>query len=355
MTLEKATRIATCSLKPNRPYHVQWLITRKCNYRCMGCNVWREQDMKELSTEDIKRGLDILKKLDVVDIVFSGGDPLLRDDIDEILEYASRFFITTVYDNGSMALKKIDAVRHADFVAISLDTLDAKKNDHAKGVKGSWSRAMQAIETLHNEGIVVSVSPTISQLNMHEIINFTNYFLEKEIPIWYCLYSYDTCVDSHQLFKIGKKNDDFEIADKDAMVKLCDSLIEMKKKEDKILITTKTLKAVQQLFSDGERTWKCRALQNFFMIDHLGRVAGCHLRSPVASIFDLPDVWNSPEFKTLRRNYRKCAGCIYLCYIFYSIHGSVIGNFQIAQDRWRNAKLLLKKNSATPLDLATLQ
>lgn len=351
MTLEKVVRVAACSLKPNRPYHVQWLITRKCNYRCEGCNVWRDQDTKELSTDQVKRGLDILKELGVTDIVFSGGDPLLRDDMGEILEYASRFFITTVYDNGSMATEKIDALRQVDFVAISLDTLDAKKNDYAKGVKGAWNKAMQAIETLHNEGIVVSVSPTISQLNMNEIMSFTNYFLAKEIPVWYCLYSYDTCMDSHQLFNIGKKNDKLEIVDNQRMADLCDSLIYLKKKKSNILITTKTLKAVKDLYVDGKRTWKCRSLQNFFMIDHLGRVAGCHLRQPVTSIFNLPQVWDSELFKTLRSEYRKCTGCIYLCYIFYSIHGSVLGNIQLAQDRWRNARLLLKKGF-TPLSVA---
>jgi len=297
-----------------------------------------------LTTEQIKRGLDILKKLDVVDIVFSGGNPLLRDDIDEILRYASRSFVTTIYDNGSMAVKKIEALRHVDFVAISLDTMDAEKCDYAKGVEGSWDKAIQAIETLRRENVFVSVSPTISQFNIREIVDLTNHFLRKGIPVWYCLYSFDTSVDSDQLFKIGRRNDEFEIADREAMVRACDSLIDMKKNDSNILITSKTLKAVKQLFLDGRRTWKCRALQNFFMIDHLGRVAGCHLRKPVVSIFDLPNAWDNPEIKTLRRTYRECDNCVYLCYIFYSIHGSVIGNLQLAQDRWKNAKLLLRKS-----------
>jgi len=188
------------------------------------------------------------------------------------------------------------------------------------------------------------VSPTISQFNIREIVDLTNHFLRKGIPVWYCLYSFDTSVDSDQLFKIGRRNDEFEIADREAMVRACDSLIDMKKNDSNILITSKTLKAVKQLFLDGRRTWKCRALQNFFMIDHLGRVAGCHLRKPVVSIFDLPNAWDSPEIKTLRRTYRECDNCVYLCYIFYSIHGSVIGNLQLAQDRWKNAKLLLRKS-----------
>jgi len=343
MSLEKAARIAMCSLVPNRPYHVQWMITRKCNYRCRGCNVWREQDVKELSTEEIKKGLDILKEFGVIEIVFSGGNPLLRDYMGEILDYASRFFVTTVYDNGSLAAEKIDALRNVDFVAVSLDTLNPEKNDYVKGVKGSWHKAVQAIEKLHDEGINVSVTPTISQFNLYEIIDLTKYFLEKEIPVWFSLYSYDASIDSDQLFKIGRKSDEFEIADKKAMVNLCDSFIEMKRKNSNILITNKILEAIKRLYLDGKRLWKCRALQNFFIIDHLGRVAGCHLLSPVASIFDLPEVWNRPKFHTLRKTYRECTRCTYLCYVFYSIHGGVIGNFKIAQEKWRSSKLLLKR------------
>jgi MoaA/NifB/PqqE/SkfB family radical SAM enzyme len=355
MTLEKAARIAKCSLLPNRPSHVQWLITRKCNYRCRGCDVWREKDVRELSTDQIKNGLDILKDIGVIDIVFSGGLPLLRDDMAEILEYSSRFFVTTVYDNGSLAAEKKEALRNADFVAISIDTLDPQKNDHAKGVKGSWDKAMHSIQTLHSEGIAVSVSPTISQLNLSEMVDLTKYFINRGIPVWYCLYSYDTSVDSDQLFSIGKRSNEFEIVDREAMTRLCDSLITMKKRNSNILVTDKLLKALKNLYSTGERSWKCRALQNFFMIDHLGRVAGCHLRKPVTSIFDLPSAWHSAQFASLRKEYNKCTRCSYLCYIFYSLHGSPLGNLQVAQDRWRNAKLLLKKSSQANPNLARKQ
>jgi MoaA/NifB/PqqE/SkfB family radical SAM enzyme len=343
MTLEKAASIVVRSLTPNRPYHVQWMITRKCNYRCKGCNVWQEQDIRELPTEKVKKGLDILHELGVMEVVLSGGNPLLRDDIGEIIEYASKFFITTVYDNGSMAAKKIDALRHADFVAISIDSLHPEKNDYVRGVKNAWKNAIEAVEKLREEGISVSVSPTISQFNLNEILDFTNYFLSKNIPVWYCLYSYDFSSDANQIFKIGKKNDEFAIIDKKAMTELCDSLLALKKKNSKIFMTNKLLAAIKNLYLTGKRTWKCRALQNFFVIDHLGRVAGCHLHNPVASIFDLPEAWNSPKFEKLRKIYANCASCSYMCYIFYSIHGSVIGNLQIVKEQWKNASRFLKK------------
>lgn len=348
--LRKAVAVAARSMVPNRPQHVQWMITRKCNYHCRGCNVWREQDGRELSTEEIKRGLDILRDLGVVEIVLSGGNPLIREDVDEIIEYSSRSFITTVYDNGSMAVEKIDALRHADFVAISIDSLDPSKNDYIKGVKGAWKKAVQAVEKLNSEGINVSVTPTISQLNLYEIIDITNYFSQRGVSLWYCLYSYDFSDDANQLFRIGKASDEFEIIDNQAMVKLCDFLLEMKKTNTRILMTDKLLKALRSLYlEEGRRTWSCRALQNFFIVDHLGRVAGCHVHNYIASIFDLPKLWNSDQFNDLRKTYSMCSQCTYLCYIFYSLHGSLQGSIDLAREQWKNAKLFLKENSLKPL------
>jgi len=348
--LKKAAKVAARSLVPGKPHHVQWMITRKCNYRCRGCNIWQEQEQNELSTEEIKRGLDIIKNLGIVEIVFSGGDPLLRDDAEEIIKYASRSFVTTVYDNGSMAAKKIDALRKVDFVAISIDSLNESKNDYIKGVNGAWRKAMDAVETLHNEGVNVCVTPTISQMNLNEIVDITNYFSQKGIPLWYCLYSYDMSADSNQnqLFRIGKENDEFVITDKEAMVKLCESLIEMKKRNNKILMTTKLLKALRDLYLDDRRAWNCHALQNFFVIDHKGRIAGCHVHNFAASVFDLPKKWKSEQFKSLRKTYRECTQCTYLCYIFYSLHGSPYGNLSLARDQWKNSMLLLKENSKPP-------
>lgn len=343
MSLQKASRIAISALTPNRPHHAQWMITRKCNYHCRGCNVWKEQNQKELTTEEIKRGMDILRDLGIVELVISGGDPLLRQDAAEIIDYASKLFVTTVYDNGSMAAKKIEALRNVDFVAISIDSLDEAKNDYIKGVPGSWRRAMETVEALHKEGVKVSVTPTISQLNLYEILDITTYFTDKGIPVWYCLYSYDASEDKNQLFRIGKASDEFIIRDNQAMVKLCDALIAMKKKNNRILMTDELLKALRTLFSEGKRNWSCRALRNFLVVDHLGRVAGCHVHNFAGSVFDLPKLWNSEKFNTLREIYSKCTQCSYLCYIFYSIHGSPYGHLMLAKDQWKNAKFLLEK------------
>jgi MoaA/NifB/PqqE/SkfB family radical SAM enzyme len=340
LKLTKAANISARSLMPGKPHHVQWLITRKCNYRCRGCNVWTEQDKRELSTDEVKHGLDILRKMGIVEIVFSGGDPLLREDAQEIIEYASRYFVTTVYDNGSMAAEKIEALRNVDFAAISFDSLNPTKMDYIKGVKGSFEKARHSVETLKKEGINVAVTPTISQLNLDEIVDITNHFTAMDIPVWYCLYSYDMTADENQLFRIGKVQDEFVIKDNQAMVKLCDQLFEMKKKNKRILMTNKLIRAMRSLYAEDKRTWKCKALQDFFIIDHLGRIGGCHGHNFAGSVFDLPKTWDSKEFGDLRNMYRQCQQCTYLCYIFYSLHSGPYGNLALAKEQWKNAKLL---------------
>ena len=145
-----------------------------------------------------------------------------------------------------MAEKKIDLLRKADFVAISIDSLDEAKHDYLKNVDGAWKEGTQAVKALHKEGIKVSVTPTISQRNLDEIIDLTNHYTTKGIPVWYCLYSYDTSIDRKQLFRIGKENDDLVITDRQAIVNLCNQLIEMKKKNKKILMTDKLLLAMLQ-------------------------------------------------------------------------------------------------------------
>ena len=213
-------------------------------------------------------------------------------------------------------------------------------------MKGAWKNAVNAIETLDAEGIRVGVSPTISQLNLYEIVDFTRHFTDKGIPVWYCLYAYDY-PSENPMFGIGKKADEFEITDKEAAAKVCDSLTQLKKERQGVFITTQTLEALKQLFQTGQRTWTCKALKSFLMIDSLGRVAGCHRQEPASSVLELKDVWDSPHFDDLRKKYSQCSQCTYLCYIFYSIHGSVLSNLSLARDQWRNVALFRSKAQKT--------
>jgi MoaA/NifB/PqqE/SkfB family radical SAM enzyme len=127
------------------------------------------------------------------------------------------------------------------------------------------------------------------------------------------------------------------------LAKVFTTLLSLKEESEYVYITKKTLKALKELAATGKRTWNCRALDSFLVVDHLGRVAGCHSREPVASIIDLPKVWKDARFEGFRREYRQCTKCSYLCYVFYSLHSGLSGAVEVLRDQWTTAKILLRE------------
>ncbi len=130
------------------------------------------------------------------------------------------------------------------------------------------------------------------------------------------------------------------------MAEVCDELVRMKENQKGLFITVKILKALKQFFSTGQRTWSCQALRGFFIVDHLGRAAGCHLRQPVASVNELADLWDTETFENLRREYSGCKNCTYLCYIFYSIYKNVLNNPRDWSGSMKSANLLRVRKAA---------
>jgi MoaA/NifB/PqqE/SkfB family radical SAM enzyme len=248
--------------------------------------------------------------------------------------------VTTVYDNGSMATEKIDVLRKADFVAISLDSLDKKKNDYLRGVSGATQRALNAINVLRREGISVGVAPTISRANIHEMVDFTRYFVRQRIPVWYAMYSYDNPV-GNRLFEIGRRSSEFELLNGTEVADFCASLTKMKREYYGVFIPNKILDTLQKLFKDKERAWSCKALTSFFTADCQGRIAGCHYYPPVGEINSVLVEWNTREYEKLRNFYGKCTECTYLCYIFYSIYADIFSNAELLLDQIKNLVLLL--------------
>jgi len=311
----KSVHLVKNLLTRNHPLHAQWFITRKCNYRCKSCNVWKTQDSNEIDIIKVKEGLDELRKLGVVDLTFTGGNPLLREDIDEILKYASKYFVTTIYDNGSMAYKKIDALKYADYVAISLDTLDKNKQNYLSGIEDSFEQKKKSIKELVKNRIPVAISSTISSLTCYDVIRMIERY-GKFFSFNISLFQEDP---EETQFKIGEKVRELETKDKKKMAKTFERLIQLKKSGYNILLPEKVLKIVKNYFEKDERSWECKALDNFLTIDHLGNVSGCHLKKPVTNVSELRKFWYSDKAGRIREENRKCKGCMYLCYIDYSL------------------------------------
>ncbi|WP_309493372.1 radical SAM protein [Candidatus Hecatella orcuttiae] len=308
----------SCLLTPYKPhpYHVQWFLTGKCNYRCRTCQIWSQPQTRELTVEEVKRGIDILHAMGVVDLVFTGGNPLLRGDIAEILKYAHpKFPLVTIYDNGSLASKKLDILRHADRVCISLHSLNPALQNAIAGVPNAFREAMQSILLLKKKGLGVVVAVTVAGNNIHEVPALIEYFGEREIPVILALYSDLSSEDS--LVKIGTPDPCSQFHDGESLRKFFQSLRELKRRYP-VHLDFKTLEALEAFFSEGRRNWQCQALSSFFMVNELGWVSGCHVMPPVCRLGELPSLWGSEKFAELRENCKLCEKCLYLCYVAYS-------------------------------------
>lgn len=105
------------------PFYASFKVTHKCTLRCSFCNVWMEKT-PDLSKEDVYKVLDNLGNSSITVLSLEGGDPLLRKDIGEILEYAHKKpFILFFTTNGHLIDKRPmeEYGKHVDYIHISID------------------------------------------------------------------------------------------------------------------------------------------------------------------------------------------------------------------------------------------
>ncbi|HQI92366.1 MAG TPA: radical SAM protein [Methanotrichaceae archaeon] len=155
------------------PLAVIWEITRRCNLRCKHCfsnSGLPESD--ELTTDEVKRAIDLLSEKKVFYVNFTGGEPLLRPDLIDILSYASGKKISlSLSTNGYLLTgETADLLKETNVsqVQISIDGMN-EQHDLFRGVTGSFSQALKAIRLLRDAGIEVAVSTTVNKTNMDQI------------------------------------------------------------------------------------------------------------------------------------------------------------------------------------------
>jgi radical SAM protein with 4Fe4S-binding SPASM domain len=153
---------------------VVWNCTRKCNLHCVHCySSAGDKDLAEvLNTEQAKSFIRDLADFGVPVILFSGGEPLLREDIFELASFTSEQGIRTALStNGTLISEYIAReIKNANFaeVGISLDGI-GDKNDRFRGKEGAYKAALQGIRNCIALGLRVSLRLTITLSNYMEI------------------------------------------------------------------------------------------------------------------------------------------------------------------------------------------
>jgi radical SAM protein with 4Fe4S-binding SPASM domain len=178
---------APFSTKPVAPYRMDLAITYRCNNDCAHCyNVSTRQD-PELTTEQWYKIIDDLWRVGVPHIIFTGGEPTLREDLPLLIAHAEQNGqITGVNTNGrrlsdqAYVAKLVDA--GLDHIQITLESHDPEIHDHMVLRKGAWKQTIQGIQNVLKTRLYVMTNTTMLQENAPVLEETLIFLAELGVP-----------------------------------------------------------------------------------------------------------------------------------------------------------------------------
>jgi len=313
-------------------------ITRRCNLRCLHCNVGGtpqkniiETD-KELSLDEIKALIDSVKVMGTKYIGISGGEPFLRKDIYDVIAYIKEKELGLHISSNGICITDKDARRinelGLDAISISLDSVTPQLHDKIRGVNGAFSKTVKAIENLqfYNDGRMrVGISSIMTDLNIGELPSIVDFakslgvdairFQPCHIPLAY------NGMDKEGMLSIGKDR----LEDLDNII---ESIIE-KTQKNKIYTNSHIyLRGIKKYYKNPHAIdVECFAGYISCGISSIGNVIPCAFMPNIGNIRDetFSKIWTSQKFNTVRKDIKKgnCPKCWMGCYIEPSLRGSL--------------------------------
>ena len=166
---------------------VVWNMTRRCNLRCVHCyaKALDEQGKDAISTEQGKTLIDDLAAYGAPVMLFSGGEPLVREDLVELARYAtSRGMRAVISTNGTLITQqKARELKEVglSYVGISLDGGESV-HDQFRAVPGAFKKALEGIANCQAEGLKVGLRFTVNKRNAGEVPLLFDLVRDLEVP-----------------------------------------------------------------------------------------------------------------------------------------------------------------------------
>ncbi|MEW6698204.1 MAG: putative heme d1 biosynthesis radical SAM protein NirJ2 [Bacillota bacterium] len=158
---------------------ISWNTTNACNLYCAHC--YRDAGVKaeeELSTEEGKRLLDQIAEAGFKIMIFSGGEPLMRPDIYELVAHARSKGLRPVFgSNGTLITPEVARrlkESGAMGIGISLDSADPAKHDKFRAQEGCWQAALDGMRNCRQAGLPFQIHTTMMDWNFHEAEELTD-------------------------------------------------------------------------------------------------------------------------------------------------------------------------------------
>ncbi|HDY66926.1 MAG TPA: radical SAM protein [Candidatus Scalindua sp.] len=293
-----------------KPRYINFLITYKCNGRCMMCDIWKryrnnkEQAKEELTLEEIRNFLERDKPFlsELRHIGLTGGEPFLREDLVEIIRTIRRILPRTTtgpQTNGLFPelikerLKEIKEFYPEVGLAVSLDGI-GETHDRIRGVKGAFGKAIKTIEYAKELGIEnITCGMTILSSNHDQILK-----VAKLVESCECEFSCFLPDSSYYFYNPDKS---YNLADKQRK----EVIRELKHFFYHYYMDNLRL----QLEGERKKTFSCYSGYTSIVIDPYGNVVPCILRSEImGNIKEKPlkEIMYGKKAKEIRKKLRNC-------------------------------------------------
>lgn len=179
--------VAPFSVSPTAPYRMDLALTYRCNNNCAHCYNARPRQFPELTTDQWKRILDRLWDTAIPHIIFTGGEPTLRDDLPELIAYAEHKGQITGLNTNGRRLKDpvflqslVDA--GLDHVQITLESHNPDIHDGMVKARGAWADTVGGIKNALASNLYVMTNTTLLTNNSPYLAETLEFLAELGVP-----------------------------------------------------------------------------------------------------------------------------------------------------------------------------
>jgi AdoMet-dependent heme synthase len=173
------------------PFIVIWEVTRACALKCLHCRAEAQyhRDPRELSLNEGKNLIDQIYEMDNPMLVFTGGDPLMREDLYDLIDYAVQKGVRvsmTPSATPKVTKKAMEKAKEAGLSrwAFSIDGPNKEIHDHFRGTSGSFDLTMKAIQYLHELGLPLQINTVISKYNIDYLDEMVKLVESLDAVLW---------------------------------------------------------------------------------------------------------------------------------------------------------------------------
>ncbi len=154
---------------------LSWNVTKRCNLYCEHC--YRDSGPEssvegQLTTEEGRRLIDQVKAAGFRLLIFSGGEPMIREDLTELIAYAAASGLKPAMGSNGTLLTAVNARELKDAglggIAISIDSADPASHNRFRNSADGWERAVQGIRYAQEAGLKVQINMTLKEDNVDE-------------------------------------------------------------------------------------------------------------------------------------------------------------------------------------------